>query len=661
MGTLWTGWAELPWLSRPDVVGTAVQVCDRLLHESLDTPGVSAFLRGQLPEIAAEFSAQWASIVRRAPSWQVVAEHGRRPVQQLSFRLCEESLDREAGGFSDDEGPAGWSWIVVPLEPASTRRDVLLLAGRNLTRDGLQAAMAVGRVLGCCLSHCEHQQQGAARIDRLRSILEITSTLSSARETQPLLEMIANQATRLLECERASIFLWDQEHSELVACPALGVEGNTLRLPDNTGIVGEVIRTGRSTHVENAYDDSRFDQSVDKASGYKTRDILCVPMHDGEGRLIGAFQALNNNVGGFTADDEESLRQLGVQAAVALRNARERDELIRSNQQLTEQVAQGANLVGGSPSIVALRETIKRLATTDLPVLLLGESGTGKDVVSQALHYSGPRAHRPFVAVNCAALTETLLESELFGHEKGAFTDAHEDRKGKFELAEGGTLFLDEIGDMSQSGQAKLLRVLEQKVVTRVGGAQPIPIDVRVIAATNAHLAEAVRKKRFREDLYYRLSVVTLDLPPLRERPEDIVSLAEFFLEQFSTAARRPQLELTTGARTRLQAHAWPGNVRELRNLMEQLAFLCPRDQIAADDLTFIFSPEQDTSADLWTDRRLTEATRRFQQEFIRRVIRRMDGNMSKAARRLGLHRSNLYRKMHHLGMAEGEDHVEDE
>jgi Nif-specific regulatory protein len=250
-------------------------------------------------------------------------------------------------------------------------------------------------------------------------------------------------------------------------------------------------------------------------------------------------------------------------------------------------------------------------------------------------------------------LAETLLESELFGHEKGAFTDARDMHRGKFEVAEGGTIFLDEIGDMSPGGQAKLLRVLEQKVITRVGGSQAIPINARVIAATNAHLAEAVRARKFREDLYFRLNVVTLDLPPLRDRPEDVLPLAEHFLNGFATHARRPKLELSPEARKRMQAHTWPGNVRELRNLMERVAFLAPNDVIAADDLAFILSPDQNRSSEPSLELGLSEGTNQFQQEFIRRAIRRVRNNMSEAARLLGLHRSNLYRKMRQLGMSE--------
>ncbi|MBT4863832.1 MAG: sigma-54-dependent Fis family transcriptional regulator, partial [Planctomycetaceae bacterium] len=287
------------------------------------------------------------------------------------------------------------------------------------------------------------------------------------------------------------------------------------------------------------------------------------------------------------------------------------------------------------------------------------ESGTGKEVVAQSLHFQGPRAQHPFVAVNCAAIAETLLESELFGHEKGAFTDANELRQGKFELADGGTLFLDEIGDMSPGGQAKLLRVLEQKVVTRVGGSKPFPVNVRVIAATNSNLTEAVREKRFREDLYYRLSVVTQLLPPLRDRPEDILQLAEYFLQKFSIDANRPGLQLSDDARRRLQCHAWPGNVRELKNLMERVAFLSPADRVEADDIAFILSPEEQSSLEPSQDVGLTEATQKFQQEFIQRAIKRVGGNMSEAARLLGLHRSNLYRKMRQLEM--GDDVPDDE
>jgi Nif-specific regulatory protein len=372
--------------------------------------------------------------------------------------------------------------------------------------------------------------------------------------------------------------------------------------------------------------------------------------------MIGAFEVINKNEGHFDPDDAQILSLLGIQAANALRTTKERDDLIRSHRHLAEKITEDSKIIGSSPSTQSLRDTIARLAQTDLPVLILGESGTGKEVTSQALHYQGTRKDKPFIAVNCAALAESLLESELFGHEKGAFTDAHESRAGKFELADGGTLFLDEIGDMSPGGQAKLLRVLEQKVVTRVGGSTPISVNVRVIAATNSDLAAKVSEKTFREDLYYRLSVVTIELLPLRERPEDILLLAEHFLTQFCRQANRPTLNLGIDARRRLQSHAWPGNVRELRNLMERVAFLATGNKVEADDLAFILSPNKpavglEPSFGLSLD----DATKQFQREFIRRALRRLKGNLSEASRLLGLHRSNLYRKMKHLDMDEVE------
>ncbi|MEO8497515.1 MAG: sigma-54 dependent transcriptional regulator, partial [Planctomycetota bacterium] len=312
---------------------------------------------------------------------------------------------------------------------------------------------------------------------------------------------------------------------------------------------------------------------------------------------------------------------------------------------------QGSQLIGNSPAIEALRSTVKRVSNTDLAVLILGENGTGKEVVAKRIHYLSARRNEPFIAVNCAALTETLLESELFGHEKGAFTDAHATRPGKFELASGGTLFLDEIGDMSLSGQAKLLRVLEEKVVVRVGGSLPIYTDARVIAATNQKLAELVRSRKFREDLYFRLNVVTLDLPPLRERGDDIVMLGEHFLSEFCLKARRRPPEFTAAARKRLLKHSWPGNVRELRNLMERIAYLSQGDKVDIEELSFILSPSGDDSAMFSLEFPLPEATKRFQIEYIKKQIERARGSMTEAAERLGLHRSNLYRKMKQLGM----------
>lgn len=660
MSGKWIALNELDRLSQAGESARPVKTVCHLVEWALAAGPPAEFFRAALSELAGELGVGTLALATRNPEWSVVAQQGRWPTAELPWSVLADVLDREAGTIVSGGAP-GLDLVLAPIPARSFPSSVLCAAGRGLPEETLEWVMLYALALAAAVDVGLANAKSQRRIDQLASILKIASGLSAVHETEPLLELIARESTRLLGCDRASIFLWDREHQEVVACPALGVNGQSLRLPDRTGIVGEVIHGGHTIRVDDAYRDARFSQKVDHASGYKTRNLLCVPLRNSEHKLIGAFEGINKLQGAFTDEDEQTLTDLATQVAAAVQNTREREALLRSHRALRDQARHGATIIGDSPKIKALRSTIVRLAGTDLPVLILGESGTGKEVVAQTLHYEGPRAERPFIAVNCAALTETLLESELFGHEKGAFTDAHEMRRGKFELAEGGTIFLDEIGDMSLGGQAKLLRVLEQKVITRVGGSQAIPINARIVAATNANLADAVRAKKFREDLYFRLNVVTLELPPLRERPEDIQLLADHFLQHFAQQSRRPGLGFSAEARKRLQAHAWPGNVRELRNLMERVAFLAPGEQVEAEDLAFILSPDQTAPRDPAELMHLSDATNAFQQEHVRRAIRRVRGNMSEAARLLGLHRSNLYRKMRQLGMSEANDAEGDE
>lgn len=653
--TTWMKWEQLPWLSRSELAGSLLRLSDRILELAVNADNVALFLRDELPDIANEFSVQWAGVMRRTPDWKVVAEFGRRSISELPYQFLSESLDRDAAGLQVMEA-AGSSLLCVPLTKAGTSGQVLVLVGRALSADLLPQAVAMGRVLAIGMRATEDRNRASVRVSQLKATLRIASHFSAAADSRTLLELIAQEATRLLGTERSSIFIWDKEQKELVACPALGVEGGELRLPDHLGIVGEVVQTGRAIRVDDAYNDARFNKDVDVKTGFKTRNLLCVPLLDGKEHRIGAFEVMNRIEGDFTDDDEDILKELGIQAAVALQNTQEREHLVRRHRQLTDQVTQGVRIVGESQAIRAIRDTIGRLATNDLAVLIVGESGTGKEVVAQSLHYQGSRREQPFIAVNCAAMPDSLLESELFGHERGAFTDAREMRPGKFEAANGGTLFLDEIGDMSPNGQAKLLRVLEQKVITRVGSTQNIPVNVRVVAATNTNLFEAIKAKKFREDLFYRLNVVKLNLPPLRDRPEDILLLADHFLQLFCRQANRRPLLMSAEARQRLQSHNWPGNIRELRNLMERVAFLCAGERVEVEDLAFMLSPEKEVESPILMNSPLSEATDEFQREYIRKAIERVKENMSEAAKALGLHRSNLYRKMRQLGMDEGKD-----
>jgi two-component system NtrC family response regulator len=301
-------------------------------------------------------------------------------------------------------------------------------------------------------------------------------------------------------------------------------------------------------------------------------------------------------------------------------------------------------LVGESAAMREVQKAIGLLADSEATVLITGETGTGKEVVARAIHRHGRRAAHPFVAVNCAAIPADLLESQLFGHARGAFTGAVADRIGSFREADRGTLFLDEIGDMAMPMQAKLLRVLQERVVSPVGG-KPVAIDVRILAATHRDLARAVRDGRFREDLFYRIGVVPVRLPPLRDRLADIVTLAEHFLA-LQPGARR----LSAGAASRMLAHPWPGNVRELRNAIERVAALARRPVLTAEDFSFLAAPSGEPGID-WLAGDLPTAVARLEAEMIRRALAAADGNRAEAARRLGIHRQLLYEKLRRLGL----------
>jgi two-component system nitrogen regulation response regulator NtrX len=307
-------------------------------------------------------------------------------------------------------------------------------------------------------------------------------------------------------------------------------------------------------------------------------------------------------------------------------------------------------LIGESEPMLRLDQQIRSAAPSPSRVLITGENGSGKEIVARTLHRSSLRAEQPFIDVNCAAIPEELIESELFGHRKGAFTGAIDDRKGKFELADGGTLFLDEVGDMSLKTQAKVLRVLQEQTFQRVGGQQTIKVDVRVIAATNKNLEAEIAAGHFRSDLYYRLNVIPIEVPPLRERGGDVVLLADHFLRRFAAESGQPRKKLSAGAAAKLKAYPWPGNVRELRNVSERLAILLPGDTIEPEDVHF--GTLVDAAAPrIATNLPLREARDEFEKQYILGRLRDHAGNVSRTADALGVERSNLYRKLHAYGI----------
>jgi len=331
---------------------------------------------------------------------------------------------------------------------------------------------------------------------------------------------------------------------------------------------------------------------------------------------------------------------------LTLERALDKTFLLRKYRELKKDVEKKVVLIGNSSALKYIREQIQLAAKSNARVLLTGESGVGKEVIARLLHAESDRADRPFVEMNCAAIPQELIESELFGHEKGSFTGAFEAKKGKFELAHQGTLFLDEIGDMSLATQAKVLRVLETQTFQKVGGNKNIQVDVRIIAATNKNLVEEIKKEKFREDLYFRLNVITIDIPPLRERKDDIPELADHFLEMFAADYRRQKKSITDRALKKLQFYEWPGNVRELRNFIEKMVIMVADDAI--DEKHVEFPAEE---SELFRYSKLKDARDSFEKQFIEKKLRENNWNVSKTAEVLDVERSNLHRKIKTYGI----------
>ncbi len=383
-----------------------------------------------------------------------------------------------------------------------------------------------------------------------------------------------------------------------------------------------------------------------------------VVLISGHGDIQTAVEAIRRGALNFL---EKPLSEERVR--VTIRGALRETRLAAENQHLRRQLGERWELVGASPAMERLRAQIEQVAASEASVLITGENGTGKEVVARALHLASPRAGGPFVTVNCAAIPEELIESELFGHEKGSFTGAHERRIGHFEAADGGTLFLDEIGDMPLAAQAKVLRALETREITRVGDSKPVRVDIRILAATNADLAAAVEAKSFRRDLFYRLNVVPLHLPPLRERREDVPALARHFLAQIGSRSGRAARSLAPQALALLASLDWPGNVRQLRNLLEGANVFAQGSEITRADLQQLLetgpglappasapvSPAR--TADPFAARSFEEFKDLSEKLFIELKLAENEGNVKRTAEQLGMQRSHLYKKLDRFGL----------
>ncbi len=433
---------------------------------------------------------------------------------------------------------------------------------------------------------------------------------------------------------------------------ALGYEGfATVQAPDGPSAV-------RAVAGDAAIDLVLLDVKMPGMDGLEVLDhirrqrpFLPVLMMSGHGDIDTAVQAVKKGAWDFLQKPFQ-----GDRLVLSIRNALRAMGLQQENAQLKEALAAEYQLLGRSPAIAQVRAALQRVAPTEAQVLITGENGTGKELAARQVHLLGPRHRGPFVALNCAAVPEELVESELFGHEKGAFTGAATGRAGHFEQANGGTLFLDEVGDMPLAMQAKLLRTLQEQTVQRIGSSTPVRVDVRVVAATNQDLRTMVAEKRFREDLFWRLHVVPIHLPPLRERPEDLEDLGPHFL---AAACRRnglPQKRLALGALEWMKQQPWPGNVRQLRNALEAASVLCEGTEVGVDDVRRIMQPAaapaaQDGGRDWFAYETIDEFHDATEREFLRRKLDENEGNIKRTAERIQLMRSNLYKKLDRHGL----------
>jgi Nif-specific regulatory protein len=478
---------------------------------------------------------------------------------------------------------------------------------------------------------------------QLPDLLEVSQTLGTTLNLRAALQ----QVLALLEENHGTlsgiIVLRDDEAGDLAVAAASGASsGARTRYRMGEGIIGRVVQSGRPVVVPRVSREPLFlDRTrVFQGSGRKELTYICVPIR-AERRRVGALGATlpySRNRG-----YEQEMQFLGVVGSMVGQAVRvhhlveaERKRLLEENTKLRQELTERydlRNIVGASRAMQQVYEQVAQVAPSGTTVLLRGESGTGKELVAHALHYSSPRARRPFVKVSGAALPETLIESELFGYEPGAFTDARSQKKGRFEMANGGTLFLDEIGELSPAIQIKLLRVLQEKAIERLGSIDSIKVDVRLVAATNKDLEEAVRQGTFREDLYYRLNVFGIFLPPLRERKTDIPLLADHFVEKYAADQGKDVRRIATSALDLLMSYHWPGNVRELENCIERALLVCEGGAIHAHHLP----PSLQTAEVSGTLPRqsLKEALAAHEKDLVLDALKSARGNRARAARLL--------------------------
>lgn len=486
-------------------------------------------------------------------------------------------------------------------------------------------------------------KQNLRRIDRgsWSEIVDVLSMIMATLDPTRVLDGIAQAATKIMEAEASSVLALDKRRNKLVFSAAAGPVGAELigqEFDASLGIAGRVIERVEAEIVRDVATDPEFFKGIDQKSEFVTREMIAAPMVYNED-VVGVVEVINRAGGDFDDGDLETLSLFAALAASALDNARLHQQLKRENEGLrTSKHVTPDGIIGQSEALHDVLRLCERVAKSTATVLLLGETGTGKELTARHIHALSPRSAKPFIGINCAALSETLLESELFGHEKGAFTGAIAKKLGRFELADGGTLFLDEIGDISHATQVKLLRVLQEKEFVRVGGTATVGCDVRIVAATNRDLKAAIEDGGFREDLYYRLNVFPINLPPLRRRREDISMLVQSFVRASAKELGVSVPTVSPEVTAMLTSHSWPGNIRELQNVVDRMVLMCDGGEILP-----MHVPRElvgETSEILNSS--VETGLRGYERAMIVQALMENGWNQTKAASALNISRDNL-------------------
>ena len=487
-------------------------------------------------------------------------------------------------------------------------------------------------------------------VDQDTVLLAVGALVGSQVDLDSLLAQVMETVTAAMTADRGTLFLVDRQRGELFSKAGYYPEIGEIRVAIGQGVAGHVARTGATVILDGSEGDPRVHRAIDRATGYATRSILCVPVRDRGGEILGVIEVLNKQGAAFDERDAGLLRALAGQVAMVVETTSLYPQLRAPSAAPLRYRYNG--IVGQSPAMTKIYEVVARAAATDATVLVTGETGTGKGLCARAIHDNSPRRGRPFVAVDCAALPATLIENELFGHERGAYTGADQRAVGKFEAADGGTVFLDEVGELPLHLQGKLLRILQERELERIGGRRTIKVDVRIVAATNRDLEEMVARRTFREDLYYRLRVLALRLPSLRERgPVDLELLAYHFLGAFTARHGKAARRFTPAALARLRAHPWPGNIRELENCVEGAVILSDGEAIEEEALPLPARAGRAAEAGAGAAGLGALSWAEMERLYITAVLEAQGGNRSRAARAMGIGRTTLLRKIRELAI----------